>query len=208
MKQETASKAVTGIGIFAAIAASLCCITPLLALLAGATGAAASLSWLEPVRPYLIGLAVASLGFAWYRSLNSKTNTACGPDDSCLVKKKSFFASKTFLLIITIAAIALIAFPYYAKIFYPNSQKQNVVVVESNNIQSASFSIKGMTCQGCETEVNNELYKVNGVIDAQTFYAKGISVVKFDKTKATPEQLKKAIAKTGYEVTDYQLLNK
>ena len=92
MKQETTSKAVTGVGIFAAIAASLCCITPVLALLAGASGAASSLSWLEPLRPYLIGLAIATLGFAWYRSLSKKESTDCGPDGTCAVEKKSFLA--------------------------------------------------------------------------------------------------------------------
>ena len=208
MKQETTSKAFTGIGIFAAIAASLCCITPLLALLAGASGAASSLSWLEPARPYLIGLAIAALGFAWYRSLSNKQSTECGPDGGCVVEKKSFLASRTFLTIITIVAIALIAFPYYANIFYPKQQAKNVMVVESNNIQSASFNIKGMSCKACETEVNNELYKVLGVIDAQTFYNKGTSIVKYDKSKATIEQLKNAIAQTGYEITDYKLLNK
>ena len=205
MKQETTSKAFTGVGIFAAIAASLCCITPLLALLAGASGIASSLSWLEPARPYLIGLAIAALAFAWYRSLSNKQSTACGPDGACVVEKKSFLASRTFLIIITIAAIALIAFPYYANVFYPKPQAQNVMVVESNNIQSASFKIKGMSCKACETEVNNELYKVTGVIDAQTFYDKGISIVKHDKTKATVEQLKNAIAQTGYTVTDYTI---
>lgn len=208
MKNETTSKAVTGVGIIAAIAASLCCITPVLALLAGASGAASSLSWLEPARPFLISLAIATLGFAWYRSLSKKGRTACGNDGGCAVEKKSFLASRTFLGIITIAAIALIAFPYYAKIFYLKTEKQNIVVVESNNIQAASFSIKGMTCSGCEEHVNSELSKVNGVIEAQTFYAKGISTVKFDKSKATVEQLKSAIAKTGYEVTNYELLNK
>lgn len=208
MKQDTTSKAFTGVGIFAAIAASLCCITPLLALLGGASGAASSLSWLEPARPYLIGLAIAALGFAWYRSLSNQQNTACGPNGACVVEKKSFLASRTFLIIITIAAIALIAFPYYANIFYPKQQTQNVMVVESNNIQSASFNIRGMSCKACETEVNNELYKVAGVMDAQTFYAKGTSIVKYDKSKATVDQLKNAIAQTGYKVTDYKLLNK
>lgn len=208
MKQETTSKAVTGVGIVAAIAASLCCITPLLALLAGASGAASSLSWLEPARPYLIGLAIAALAFAWYRSESNKQSTACGPDGACIVAKKSFLASRTFLTIITIAAIALIAFPHYANVFYPKHQTQNVMVVESNNIQSASFNIKGMSCKGCETEVNNELHKVAGVIDAQTFYDKGTSIVKYDKSKATIDQLKNAIAQTGYTVTDYKLLNK
>lgn len=208
MKQETSSKAFVGVGIFAAIAASLCCITPVLALLAGASGAASSLSWLEPARPYLIGLAIATLAFAWYKALSTKSNTACGPDGTCAVEKKSFLSSKTFLIIITVAAIALIAFPYYANIFYPKTQKQNIVVVESNNINTASFNIKGMSCKACETEVNNELYKVAGVIDAQTFYDKGTSIVKYDTSKATVDQLKNAIAQTGYKVTDYQLLNK
>ena len=208
MKQETTSKAFTGVGIFAAIAASLCCITPLLALLAGASGAASSLSWLEPARPYLIGLAFAALAFAWYRALSNKQNIACGPDGTCRVEKKSFLASKTFLIIITIAAIALITFPYYANIFYPKPQTQNVIVVESNNIQAASFTIKGMSCKACESEVNNELHKVAGVMDAQTFYDKGTSIVKYDKSKATADQLKNAIAQTGYTVTDYKLLNK
>jgi len=208
MKQETSSKAVAGVGIFAAIAASLCCITPLLALLAGASGAASSLTWLVPSRPYLIGLAMATLAFAWYKALSTQPNAACGTDGTCAVEKKSFLASKTFLIIITAAAIALIAFPYYANIFYPKPQKQNIVVVQSNNISTAFFNIKGMSCKACETEVNNELHKVAGVIDAQTFFDKGTSIVKYDTSKATVAQLKNAIAQTGYQVTDYKLLNK
>ncbi len=203
MKRETTSKAVTGVGIFAAIAASLCCITPVLALLAGASGAASSLSWLEPARPYLIGLAIAALGFAWYKSLSAKENTQCGPDGTCIEEKKSFLASKTFLIIITIAAIALMTFPYYANIFYPKPLKQNIVVVESNNINTAFFTIKGMSCKACEAEVNNELYKVPGVIEAQTFYNKGTSIVKFDKSKTDIPQLRSAIENTGYKVTNH-----
>lgn len=208
MKEAIFSKTAKGVGVIAAIAASLCCITPVLALLAGASGAASSLSGLEPARPYLIVLAIAALGFAWYRSLTAKESAACGRDGTCAIEKKSFLASKTFLTIITVAAIALIAFPYYAKVFYPRAEKQNVVAIESNNIQSASFQIKGMTCGGCEEHVNNELSKVNGVLESHTSYAKGRSTVKFDKSKASVEQLKAAIAKTGYEVTRYEISNK
>lgn len=202
MKAETTSKAVTGVGIFAAVAASLCCITPLLAMLAGAGSIASSLSWLEPVRPFLICLAVVTLGFAWYKSLRTNGSAECGSDGTCKVEKKSFLASKTFLVFITIAAIASIAFPYYAKVFYPKVQKQNFVIVESSNMQTASFTIKGMSCKGCEAEVNNELYKISGVIDAQTFYEKGTSIVKFDSSKAKTQQLKAAIENTGYKVIE------
>lgn len=140
------------------------------------SGAASSLSSLEPARPYLIGLAIATLGFTWYRSLRTKEGKQCGPEGACTVKKKCFLASRTFLIIFTNASIALMAFPYYAKLFYPKPEKQNIVVVESNNIETATFHIKGMTCAGCEAHVNSEITKVPGVMDAQTAYHKGAAV--------------------------------
>lgn len=202
MKTENTSKAATGVGVFAALAASLCCITPLLALLAGASGVASTFSWLEPARPFLIGLAVVTLGYAWYRSLSTKNAMECGPDGACKVEKKSFLASRSFLTIITIAAILLMTFPYYGQIFYPKAEKKNVVVVESSNIQTASFNLKGMTCASCEEHVNSELAKVAGVIESQTSYAKGTSVVKFDKSKTDVQQISAAINNTGYTIKD------
>ena len=63
------SKSLFGAGLLAALAASLCCITPLLAVVGGLGGAASAFAWLEPYRPYLVALTVAVLGFAWYRQL-------------------------------------------------------------------------------------------------------------------------------------------
>jgi mercuric ion transport protein len=56
-------------GLLTAVAASLCCITPVLALLGGASGLASSFSWMEPFRPFLIGLTVLVFAFAWYQKL-------------------------------------------------------------------------------------------------------------------------------------------
>ena len=58
-----------GAGLLTAIAASLCCITPVLALIAGTSGLASTFSWLEPFRPYFIGLTILVLAFAWYQKL-------------------------------------------------------------------------------------------------------------------------------------------
>lgn len=207
MREHSTSKAVTGISIAAAMAASLCCITPLLALFAGASGAASSFSWLEPVRPFLIVLSIVTLGFAWYRSFSKKENAACGPDGTCTVEKKGFFVSTTFLPVVTIAAIALMAFPYYANIFYPSAEKQSLVVVESTNIQAAKFTIKGMTCAGCEEHVNNELSKVSGVIDYKTSYAEKSSLVTFNKTKVDVKTILASIKKTGYTVSGFTSIN-
>ena len=70
MKQQISSKAVAGVGLFAAIAASLCCITPVLVLLAGASGAASSLSWLEPARSLFNWFGYRNFSFCMVQSIN------------------------------------------------------------------------------------------------------------------------------------------
>ena len=65
-------KKLIGAGLLTAIAASLCCITPVLALIAGTSGLTSTFSWLEPFRPYFIGLTTLVLAFAWYQKLKPK----------------------------------------------------------------------------------------------------------------------------------------
>src|SRR3990172_5315672 len=115
-KKTTAKGGLIGAGILSAIAASLCCITPVLALIAGSSGIAATFSWLEPARPYLIVVTVLVLGFAWYQKLKPKKaeiECDCETDE-----KPSFLQSKRFLSIVTVLAALLLAFPYYSHIFY------------------------------------------------------------------------------------------
>ena len=72
MKTEKTSKNAAYTGLFAAVAASSCCIPPVIALIAGVGGSASALSWMEPFRPYLIGLAIVAIGYAWYNYLKPK----------------------------------------------------------------------------------------------------------------------------------------
>ena len=108
------SNKIIGMGVVTAIAASLCCITPVLALIAGASGLTSSFSWLEPARPYLIGVTILVIGFAWYQKLKPKKEIDCECDED---QKNSFWQSKKFLAIVTFFAILMLAFPYYSGIF-------------------------------------------------------------------------------------------
>lgn len=109
-----------GLGIFTAISASLCCITPVLALLAGTSGFASTFSWLDPFRPYLIGLTVLVLGFAWFQKLKPKKPIDCNCETT---EKTPFIQTKTFLGIVTVFAGLMLAFPTYAHIFFPKTEK-------------------------------------------------------------------------------------
>lgn len=191
-------KKLIGAGLLTAIAASLCCITPVLALVAGTSGLASTFSWLEPFRPYFIGLTILVLGFAWYQKLKPKKQIDCNGETE---EKPKFIQSKMFLGIVTAFAIVMLAFPYYAHIFYPKTEKQ-IIVVDKSNVQTVEFSISGMTCAGCEEHVNHEVNKLSGIIKSTVSYENGNAIVEFDNSKTNIAEIEKAINGTGYSVTD------
>lgn len=208
-------KLLSGGGFITALLASLCCITPVLAVLGGLGGIATTFSFLEPIRPYLIGLTAIILGYAFYKTYKPKKETDiecdCEPanplgGDESKEKKVSFINSKKFLWIITAVSILLITFPYYSKAFFP--AQETVLIVQSNNIVKAEIQIEGMTCTGCEESVNYALKEEDGVISAVSSYKTGIAFVEYDATKIKPEQLKKALEdKVGYKVKSFKILN-
>lgn len=199
MNTSKAGRKIWIAGALTAIVASLCCITPVLALFSGFTSIAATFSWLEAYRPYLIGLTVAILAFAWHLKLRPQKKDALTCD--CVEDKPTFWQSKTFLGIITVLALLLMAFPKYSSIFYPKTEKKEIIVVDKSNIQQVKFTIKGMTCEACSEHINLALSKVPGVLEYKTEYKTGSSLIQFDYSKTNEKDIEAAINETGYKVT-------
>lgn len=197
MSEQRANKALLGTSILLAITSSLCCIMPILTIIGGISGFASSLSWVDPLRPYLIMSTIIVLMIAFYQAYKPKKVDDCG----CAVeKKKSFLGSKKFLWIITIVSALLMSFPYYSHVFFSKPVNNNVVV-DKNNIEKTTLHIEGMNCKACENHIINTLLKQNGVMEATSSYEEGLAQVKFDKTKTSPYQLAKATEEeTGYKI--------
>jgi len=188
-----------GAGILTAVTASLCCITPVLALFAGASGVASTFSWIEPYRPYLIWLTILVLAFAWYQKLKptkEEIDCACEEDD-----KVSFWQTKKFLAIVTIFAGIMLAFPHYSYIFYP-AKKAGIVENTQSTINESVYQVKGMTCESCNLHVEHELSQLSGYIDATADYKTGTVKVKYDNSKSSEKDVINAINSTGYKVVD------
>ncbi|MEO7659079.1 MAG: mercuric transporter MerT family protein, partial [Pyrinomonadaceae bacterium] len=99
-----------GGGIVAAVAASLCCILPLIAVVFG-LGAFGIASAFETLRPYLLVLAFAALGYGFYRVYFRREE--CAPGESCATKP----VNKINQLSLWIASAVIVAFtlvPYYS----------------------------------------------------------------------------------------------
>ncbi|MFT4777635.1 MAG: copper chaperone CopZ [Flavobacteriales bacterium] len=187
-----------GAGLLTAVSASLCCVTPVLALIAGTSGMASTFSWIEPFRPYLLGLTFLVLGFAWYQKLKPKKEIDCECETD---EKPKFSQTKKFLGIVTVFAFIMMAFPHYSAIFYPNPEKQKIGV-NKGDIQTAHFRISGMTCASCEEHVSHEVNKLNGIVNSMVSYENENATIEFDRTKTNEMEIERAINLTGYNVTD------
>jgi len=196
-----AIKSAIGVGLLTAIASSLCCITPLLAILAGTTGLATTFQWVEPLRPYLIGLTIAALGFAWYQQLKPVAQDDC----DCEVTKTSFFKGKSFLGFVTVFAALMLAFPLYSQIFFPNQERQAISTIDQSQLQTIEFEVIGMTCGGCEAHIEHAVGELQGIAEVKASYESEKAIVKFDSSKTNLEEIEKAIKTTDYKVGEFKL---
>ncbi|MFY0687153.1 MAG: mercuric transport protein MerTP [Cyclobacteriaceae bacterium] len=195
MDNQSSSLALTS--LLTAISASLCCITPVIALLAGSSSIAATFSWVEPFRPLLIGLTVGVLAFAWYQKLRSNRikDLECACDED---KQPSLLKSRKFLGLVTIFAILMLALPYYTDAFYPETKLSTLE--NEDSLTTYQINIKGMTCTGCEEHVKGEIGKLAGISKLEVSYEQANAVVTFDASQTNIEQVTAAIGGTGYEI--------
>ena len=100
-------------GIAAAIAASTCCVGPLVLLALGVSGAwIAQLTALEPIRPVFIGITLVLLSLAFYKLYLEPR--ACAPTKACAVPSSLRRQHVVFWLVVLFVC-ALLAFPWYVQ---------------------------------------------------------------------------------------------
>jgi mercuric ion transport protein len=99
--------------LLSAIAASSCCVLPLVLFGLGASGAwIGSLTALAPYQPYFIASALAFLGSGFYFAYR-KSPATCEADDACALRRQSR-GVKAMLWLAAAVVSAAIAFPYLA----------------------------------------------------------------------------------------------
>lgn len=66
--------------------------------------------------------------------------------------------------------------------------------IAAANLQTASFSVEGMTCAvGCAKTIQEDLTGLDGVQKATVDFDTKLATVTFDKTVQTPEKLTKVV---------------
>lgn len=116
MRSDAAVKSSLFAGTVAAIAASLCCVGPLLLVTLGVGGAwVSNLRVFEPWRPLFIGLTVVFMFLALRKIW--RPASACAPDAACALPRINR-RYKILFVVVAVLIAALLAFPLFAPLFY------------------------------------------------------------------------------------------
>lgn len=97
--------------VVTALAASACCIGPVVFALLGTGGAAFAIA-LEPYRPVFIGMTALLLGGAFYFVYRRSPGEQCGPDSTCPAPSRRIDL-KVLVWVVSMIVLAVLAFPYY-----------------------------------------------------------------------------------------------
>ena len=187
--------------IIAAVAASVCCVGPLVLIGLGIGGAwVSNLTALEPFRPYFMGITFLFLGYAFYRIYKKQKPEECEPGGYC-ANPKSDRINKISLWTVTVFILVLFAFPYIAGYSVSSSGDTASSAFDIGEVQKAILDVPGMTCASCPATVKAALTDVPGVLKADVSFEKKKAVVLFDASKTSLQDLVKATTNAGYSAT-------
>lgn len=177
--------------IISALIASLCCLGPVALAILG-VGGAGLFSKFANLRPYLIGITVVFLGLAFYLTYR-KREVRC-EDGSCKIRSAGKW-NKIGLWAATIFVVFFLAFPYVVNLSSSSPVRDQI----KEEISEVIIPVKGMTCSGCEFNVENAIKKLDGIIQVKAIHKDGEVFVKFEKRKVKIADMVEEINKTGYE---------
>lgn len=185
MKDGKATWSLAG-GVFAGIAASVCCLGPLLALALGLGGSAA---WFAPWRPVLLGVTFVLLGLAWYLTYR-RPRAACA-EGSC--DQPPGRAARVGLWLGTLVALGAAIFPAL-----PTANLTFDARAVAAGHAKFSVSVPSMDCPACATGLEASLRRVPGVKQVAVDYGSKLAVLAYDPAVVSRDQLLAVIDASGF----------
>ena len=113
MEQDKLAKSTLIGGGLAALAASACCLGPLVLVSIGVGGAwISTLTKLEPFRPLFIAVALLCMALAYRKIYRTPGAADCAPGSSCALPKTNARNRALFWAVSLLVGVAL-AYPYF-----------------------------------------------------------------------------------------------
>ncbi len=185
------SSILTG-GFLSALAASLCCIGPLLALVAGG-GSFAVAGWFERWRPAFLVVTAALLAIAWWLTLRAR-RVAC-QDSTCASPRRGSW-TLGILIVSTVLVGAVAMFPQVAQTAANLPGAATGAPVQGCVLR---VRIPSMDCAACALGIEGTLKLVPGVRSATVRYASKEAEVVYDPISISRQAVIARIDATGFK---------
>ena len=186
---------ILGASVFSAIAASLCCIGPIVLFLAGATGVAGATLFAR-FRVPLLGVTIILLGHAWYLAFRARKQTCC--ENRACDRPRFDRMRKVALYVATVVVIVMVAFPMAFPSFVLGAQPAKTP--GDPRFATLHAKIPSMDCPACAIPIRMKLFRQAGIKSvAVTFGSKEIEV-QYDPAQVSSEQIVSKLNETGFKV--------
>ncbi|MCL5744163.1 MAG: cation transporter [Acidobacteria bacterium] len=195
--QRSSKGVLLGASVAVALAASLCCILPIVASVTG-LGVFAASEVFEKWRPYLLGFTglLLAAGFVLAFRDYKKACTAGSLCATRLMNRWNVFA----LGLTAVLVLGLAAFPYYSGTVAEAviRQRRPAWAEPSDGVTTTSFRILDMDCPACAVSLAAAFQRLPGVKAAKIDYPTRKAVVTYDPGKQNPAAFEKVVTAAGF----------
>jgi mercuric ion transport protein len=205
IQPERAKKLTLGGAVLAALAASSCCIGPLI-LAALGIGGAGAFAVLAAYRPYILGVTAVLLAGGFYLTYR-KPRAAAGAasvGDACGCEQPSpnaGRAGKIGLWIATAMALVFAAAPNLLACLANRSHQAAGATTAGAAVAHATIHVEGMDCEACATHIRGALAKAGGFHDLTLDLKAKTVTVAYEPAPGRLQAYVAAINDLGYEAS-------
>jgi len=183
------------LGILSAITASVCCLGPVLLVLAG-LGSLGFGALIGRYHWWFIAAAIGLLAVAWRSYLKEAGRCRTAHCEMAGGKR-----TRTALLLASTVVAVFVGLNLYT---YASQTRQTAAVgtaPRSGPLASVAIPVEGMTCFTCELTVESSLKGLPGVRRVDASVKDAAAYVQYDPAQVTLEALMTAIDNTGYRAS-------
>jgi mercuric ion transport protein len=196
---DNAKKLSIGGAVLAALAASSCCLGPLL-LAALGVGGAGAFATLSAFRPYILVGTAALLAVGFYLTYR-KPKVVAG--DACGCEKPNRTASRAGQIGLWAATAMIVLFAASPTILARLADRPHAATATPAGVTvvNATIPVEGMDCEACSVHVRKALSEVGGFHDLKLDLPGHSVAVSYEPAPGRLEGYVKAINDLGYEAT-------
>jgi mercuric ion transport protein len=195
--EARAKKLTLGGAVVAAIAASSCCIGPLI-LAALGIGGAGAFATIAAYRPYILAATAALLAGGFYLTYR-KPKVAAG--DACGCESPMPKANRAARVGLWIATALVVVFAAAPPLLAAVSQARPVPVAAGQKVGQTVISVQGLDCEACAAPIRTALTKVGGFHDLKLDLKAQTVAVTYEPAPGRLQAYVAAINGLGYEAS-------